>query len=74
MVTSRDQPVKGCGEARQYADLAFSLACKCNKTLTELHQQIKKKTSQLCARRPTGSTRQRWRGGGRVAGEVSIAH
>ena len=42
MVTSRGQPGKGCGEARQYADLAFSLACRCNKTLIQLHQQIER--------------------------------
>ena len=28
MATSRGQPGKGCVEARQYADLAFSLACR----------------------------------------------
>ena len=28
MVTSRGQPGKGCAHARQYADLAFSLACR----------------------------------------------
>ena len=28
MATSRGQPGKGCVEASQYADLAFSLACR----------------------------------------------
>ena len=34
MATSRGQPGKGCVEARQYADLAFSLACRWIKSLS----------------------------------------
>ena len=51
MATPRGQPGKGCSHARQYADLAFSLACRfCLEIRTTLNQAL---LSQFCARRAT---------------------
>ena len=76
MATSRGQPGKGCVQARQYADLAFSLACRW-RNIKWMKLIGKEKilsfdfSSQLCAGRPTRSAGKCWRGGGRAGGQVA---